>query len=71
MPRDELPIEPEVYDKNNKQDIRNFTEVPEDFFDQIHREIDNNDEILKIVDSVKLKHPIYYVFTDFLIDREY
>lgn len=52
----------------DRNDLGNYTEVDENFFDDILYDIGNEEEILKIEDSIKLKHPRYYVWTSFLIE---
>lgn len=53
---------------NDKNDLRNYTIIDENFFNEIFREVGNEEEILKIVDGLNLRHPIYYCWTKFLIN---
>lgn len=53
-----------VKDRNN---LDNYTEIDETFFDDIMYDVGNEDGILKIEDSTELKHPRYYVWTSFLM----
>lgn len=55
----------------DKNDIQNYTEVKSDFFDQVYKDMGNEEEILKIMENGRKKHPRYYVWTDFLISEEY
>lgn len=54
----------------DKNDLRNYTIIDEKFFDEIFKEIGNEDEILKVVDGLHLRHPIYYCWSKFLIGNE-
>ena len=51
---------------DDSNDIRNYTEIKEKYFDEIWEEHGNDDGKLKMVDVFSPKKPKYYVKTEFL-----
>ncbi len=54
-------------DKSDRNDIRNYTEVQEVFFDEIFAEYGNKDEKLKMLDDGSTEKPVFLVWSAFLI----
>jgi hypothetical protein len=52
--------------ENPEDDIKNYTEIKESYFDELWTEEGNLDGKLKMVDSEKFKKPKFYVRTSYL-----
>ena len=56
-------------DPNDMNDIRNYTEIDEYYFDELYAEYGNKNGMLKMADH-DVGPPKYYVFTEFLTSEE-
>ncbi len=61
-----------MYSKTTVEDdfLKRYTEIKEEYFNEIYQEHGNDGERLKIVDSIKFQHPKYYVLKDFLLKED-
>ncbi len=53
-------------DPDDDNDLRNYTEIKESYFNEIWEDHGNEDGKLKMTDTSGLKKPKYYVRTEFL-----